>query len=60
MPDDHHDPHAPRFHPEINEGLRQWYASCPCCMSQAMPEVKQALDEERIAASIAAQEAGHS
>ncbi|HEX5265374.1 MAG TPA: FAD-dependent oxidoreductase [Acidimicrobiales bacterium] len=38
-------------HPEITEGLRQWYDACPCCMSQALPEVKQALDEERATAS---------
>jgi 3-phenylpropionate/trans-cinnamate dioxygenase ferredoxin reductase subunit len=38
--------------PEINEGLRQWYESCPCCMSQALPEVKQALDDERAAESM--------
>ncbi|MGH9065151.1 MAG: hypothetical protein ACRD0L_14500 [Acidimicrobiales bacterium] len=31
----------------INEGMRAWYESCPCCMSQAYPEVKQALGEER-------------
>lgn len=39
-------------HPEIDDGLRQWYESCPCCMSQASPEVKQALDEERAAESM--------
>lgn len=32
---------------QISKGLRQWYDACPCCMSQALPEVKQALDEER-------------
>lgn len=42
-------------HREINDGLRQWYESCPCCMSQALPEVKQALDEERAAESAGAQ-----
>ncbi|MGH9066759.1 MAG: hypothetical protein ACRD0J_04600 [Acidimicrobiales bacterium] len=35
----------------IDEGMRQWYESCPCCMSQAYPDVKQALDEERAARS---------
>ncbi len=34
-------------HPRIDEGMRRWYASCPCCMSAAYPEIKQALDEER-------------
>ncbi len=33
--------------PAIDAGLREWYESCPCCMSKAMPEVKQALDRER-------------
>ena len=56
MPHDHQDTNAARLHPEINEGLREWYASCPCCMSQALPEVKQALDEERVAASVVSQE----
>ncbi len=32
--------------PVIDAGLREWYESCPCCMSKAMPEVKQALDRE--------------
>lgn len=41
-------------HPEIDDGLREWYEACPCCMSQALPDVKQALDEERAAASTAA------
>ncbi len=31
----------------IDEGMRRWYESCPCCMSSAYPEVKGALDEER-------------
>lgn len=53
----HHDTNTPHSHPEINDGLRQWYESCPCCMSQALPEVKQALDEERVAASVASPDA---
>ncbi len=31
----------------IDDGFRHWYESCPCCLSQAYPEVKRALDEER-------------
>lgn len=31
---------------QIDEGMRHWYEACPCCMSQAYPSVKQALDEE--------------
>ena len=57
VPHDDHDTNTPRIHPEIDEGLRQWYESCPCCMSQALPEVKQALDEERVAASVVSREA---
>jgi hypothetical protein len=33
--------------PQIDTGLREWYESCPCCMSKAMADVKQALDRER-------------
>jgi hypothetical protein len=45
-------------HPEISEGLREWYDACPCCMSQARPDVKQALDEERAGTSTAARSDG--
>lgn len=31
----------------IDEGLRRWYASCRCCMHDALPEVVAALDAER-------------
>lgn len=34
---------------EIDEGLREWYEACPCCMSKANPEIKQALDAEKAA-----------
>ncbi len=34
---------------EISDGYREWYDSCPCCMSKAAPEIKQALDEEKAA-----------
>jgi len=56
MPAPHHEgPHtADRRHSsvgEISDGLRQWYESCPCCMTQALPEVKQTPDEERAAAT---------
>lgn len=36
---------------QIDEGFRHWYEACPCCLSQAYPDVKQALDEERAATS---------
>ncbi|TAN31010.1 hypothetical protein EPN29_14145 [bacterium] len=31
----------------IDEGMRRWYKSCPCCMSAAYPKIKFALDEEK-------------
>ncbi len=34
-------------HVVIDDGMRRWYKSCPCCMSQAYPKIKYALDEER-------------
>jgi hypothetical protein len=33
--------------PEIDEGFRRWYEACPCCLSDAHPDVKQVLDDER-------------
>jgi YHS domain-containing protein len=35
----------------IDEGMRRWYESCSCCLSEAYPEVKAALDAERAAAA---------
>lgn len=37
--------------PEIDDGLRLWYESCSCCLSDAYPDVKAALDAERDAKS---------
>jgi YHS domain-containing protein len=37
--------------PEIDEGMRRWYESCSCCLSDAYPEIKAALDAERAAAA---------
>lgn len=37
--------------PQIDDGMRRWYESCSCCLSDAFPEVKAALDAERAAAS---------
>lgn len=31
---------------DIDEGFRAWYASCPCCLGDAHPAVKAALDVE--------------
>jgi Cu+-exporting ATPase len=33
--------------PVIDEGMRRWYESCSCCLSDAYPAVKEALDAER-------------
>lgn len=35
--------------PVIDEGMRRWYESCSCCLSDAYPEIKAALDAERAA-----------
>lgn len=35
-------------HIEIDQGFRSWYESCPCCLSGAYPQVKRALDDERV------------
>ncbi len=37
--------------PVIDEGMRRWYDSCSCCLSDAYPDVKAALDAERTAAA---------
>ena len=33
--------------PIIDEGMRRWYESCSCCLSDAYPDIKAALDAER-------------
>lgn len=33
--------------PVIDSGMRQWYASCRCCLSDAYPKVVEVLDAER-------------
>lgn len=42
----------------LDPGFREWYESCPCCMSKAYPDVKQALDAERAKAPQANAAAG--
>lgn len=37
--------------PAIDDGMRRWYESCSCCLSDAYPEIKAALDAERQAQS---------
>ena len=36
----------------IDEGMRRWYESCSCCLSEAYPDIKAALDAERAAAAV--------
>jgi YHS domain-containing protein len=38
--------------PVIDEGMRRWYESCSCCLSDAYPEIKAQLDAERAAAAL--------
>jgi len=44
--------------PIIDEGMRLWYESCSCCLSDAFPDIKAQLDAERAAASEAPVAAG--
>ncbi|MEX2183724.1 MAG: YHS domain-containing protein [Chloroflexota bacterium] len=44
--------------PVIDEGMRLWYESCSCCLSDAFPEVKAALDAERAASAATPVDAG--
>ena len=41
----------PKALPVIDEGMRRWYESCSCCLSDAFPEIKAQLDAERAAAA---------
>jgi hypothetical protein len=45
IPHKHPEP-APPAEP-IDAGFRAWYKSCPCCLSEAHPDVKRTLDEEQ-------------
>ena len=44
--------------PVIDAGMRQWYESCSCCLSDAFPEVKATLDAEREALALATADPG--
>lgn len=44
--------------PEIDHGMREWYRSCRCCLSDAYPKVVEQLDAERAAASQPRADAG--
>jgi YHS domain-containing protein len=43
---------------EIDTGVRAWYASCRCCLSDAHPDIVAVLDAERDAAQAARADAG--
>ena len=42
---------SPKALPVIDEGMRRWYESCSCCLSETFPEIKAQLDAERAAAA---------
>ena len=46
--------HAMAAHPDalplIDNGMREWYKSCRCCLSEAYPKVVEALDAEKTSA----------
>ena len=42
-----------KFRPVIDEGMRRWYESCSCCLSDTFPDIKAALDAERAATDAA-------
>lgn len=44
--------------PVIDEGMRNWYESYSCCLSDAYPDIKAALDAERAAKAEAPVDAG--
>ena len=37
--------------PTIDAGMRAWYSSCRCCLSDAYPKVVEALDAEKASAT---------
>jgi YHS domain-containing protein len=42
----------------IDDGMRRWYESCSCCLSEAYPQIKAQLDAERAASLAPPVEAG--
>jgi YHS domain-containing protein len=44
--------------PAIDAGIRAWYESCRCCLSDAHPQIVEVLDRERAAAAQAPADAG--
>ena len=44
----HHAQHAHGDElPPIDNGLREWYKACRCCLSEAYPKVVEVLDAEK-------------
>ena len=47
----HHASHAHRDAvPVIDQGMREWYKACRCCLSEAYPKVVEQLDAEKASA----------
>jgi YHS domain-containing protein len=44
--------------PTIDAGMRSWYKSCRCCLSDAYPKVVETLDAERAAVGAAPVDGG--
>ena len=44
--------------PVIDAGIRAWYASCRCCLSDAHPQIVEVLDRERAAGAQTPADAG--
>ena len=44
--------------PQIDTGIRAWYESCRCCLSDAYPKVVEKLDAERVTAAAAPADVG--
>lgn len=37
--------------PALDEGMRRWYETCPCCLGERYPKAKAMLDAEKAAAA---------
>jgi hypothetical protein len=48
----HHATAHPRgdAEPTIDQGMREWYKACRCCLSEAYPKVVETLDAEKASA----------
>lgn len=57
MSGSHHDTATPQAI-AIDAGVRAWYASCRCCLSDAHPDVVAVLDAERDGAKAPRADAG--